>query len=171
MMSYFQKIAVLAGILILGALPSIGKAPIGESPESLIKSFLYALYQTNQDALAVAKNYVRLDSTPNERSVDVRYQAAANHITMLRQGKSVGESMNSNKPIVFIPTVHRILPYTQIDSAIRLAVPLNDDQKSNVFVLVENGKPLRYFFIQDNKISSFDYMMKGSGGPVYFISY
>lgn len=170
-MKHLQKIFVLIWALSAGIMPVFSQAPTGSTPQNLVRNFLYALYQTNQDPLVIAKQYIALQDAPNEFSLDIRYQGVAEHLAMLRQGQAVGQSTaNPNKPILFNPKVDEIISYKAINAP-HLTVSLTKEQEENTYVLTENGKPVRYFLICNNKIASFDYMVKGKDGPAYFLGY
>lgn len=171
MMKHLQKTIALVWILSTCIVPAFSQVSSGNTPQVLIQNFLYALYQTDQDPLAIAKQYIALQGAPNEFSPDIRYQGVAEHLAMLRQGQVVGRSTNySNNIILYNSKVNKIVPYKEANPP-RLNASLTKEQEANMYVLTENGKPLRYFLIHDNKIISFDYMVKGTDGPVYFLGY
>jgi hypothetical protein len=161
----------LAGALALRFGPVFSQPVSRTTPQTVIKDFLHAVYQTAQDPLAIAHRYIALQDGPNEFSSAVRYHGAAEHLALLRTGQTVGQATTEpNKRFVFNPLIHAIVPYGEVPAP-RLAVSLTTAQEKTVYVLTESGKPLRYFLVHDHKIVSFDYLMKGTDGPAYPLGY
>lgn len=135
-----------------------------------IIAFLKAVYQSNLPVADVAKQYVALSTAANEFSTEKRYELIGHHIQMLREGNSM------STPGARKPTVERVtvVPYHKLSKAQKaqaVAFEADAEQLQHIYAAIENGAVIRYFVYQNDKISSFDYLMKGSGGPRYFIGY
>jgi hypothetical protein len=157
--------------LLAFALPqAFAQQQVQTTPEVLIKGFLYAVYQTNQSPLEIAKKYISLEPGPNELSVDRRYQGIAEHIADIRS-KAVAPHDNLEKPILFNSISGVILPYQEAKNRADIPIRLTPEQQNLTYVLVEDGKPRQYFAVRKGKIISFFLFQKGTDGPSYFLCY
>jgi len=171
MKNYLCKTAFVVCVSMMSTTPVFSQIITAGTPKVLIIDFLYEVYQTNQDALGIAKKYIALQNNPNDFSVDARYRGVAEHLTLLRKGQTVGQSTTeASRPIIFNPAKDKVVPYSEVNK-LCLVFSLTKEQEDNTYVLIENGKPLRYFLVQGDKIGSFDYMIKGVNGPAYLLGY
>lgn len=132
--------------------------------------FLYALYQTPQDAQQLARQYVALGTRPKKLSKTKRYDFVAWHLAAIRQDTLMWA--HGRQPGHFDTTRYQVKPYAAIAAA--ASTPnflLTKKQQQQVYVLVKDEQPVQYFLVEGRKISSFAYMTKGMGGPSYFFGY
>ena len=177
-MKYFCiTLLVLATSMFLAKQPAKGYSANRSctDAESIIIDFLRKVYETQDDALRVAHQYIKLDDSPglvNELSIDKRYEIAAENIILLREGKGISS---------FSPPLNKkeldelqVVPYTSLISTgdnKLLEFQLADNQSQNLYVVLKNNFAWKYFYVKNNRIYSFDYILKGQGGPAYLFSY
>ncbi len=130
-------------------------------------AFLKAVYQSDFAPVDIAKQYIALSTSANEFSTEKRYEIVSYHIQMLRAGNSMA-TPGASRPIIGRVTV---VPYRKLSKAQVVAFELDAEQLQHIYAAIENGTVIRYFVYKNDKISSFDYLMKGKEGPRYFIVY
>lgn len=170
MIRILTKLA-LTVILLASTLPqAFAQQQVQTTPANLIKGFLYAVYQTNQSSLEIAKKYISLEPEPNELPTDRRYQGVAEHITDIRKKATMPHDDWEN-PILFNPTSDIVLPYQEAKNRVDIPIELTPEQQKLTYVLLKDGKPRQYFAVRNDKIISFFLFQKGTGGPSYFLFY
>lgn len=141
-----------------------------QNVKPLIFSFLKEVYQTGDDATAIANRYIGLSNMPNEYPSEKRLAIAADHIKMLRKGESLAkgpfENLNKGKLDDL-----KVVEYQYITKDKTPRFALDNEGSKNVYALVRGNNILKYFLVKDNKILSFDYIEKGKEGQAYFFSY
>ena len=133
------------------------------------------MYGTQDDALKVAHQYIKLDDSPdlvNELSIDKRYEIAAENITLLREGKGISSfSPPLNKEEL---AALQVVPYASLVSVAGIKLldfGLGNIERKNLYVALKGNAIWKYFYVKENRIYSFDYILKGDGGPAYLFSY
>ncbi|MGI4871895.1 MAG: hypothetical protein ACRYFX_12055 [Janthinobacterium lividum] len=176
-MKSFIALVMLATSMLLVRQPakSYSIARNGIGAKSIIIAFLQEVYETQDDASKIARQYIRFEDSPDspsEFSPDKRYEIAAAHITLLRKGEGVCS---------FSPPLNKkeiaslwIVPYTSLvrtaDNEL-LDFGLDASHSQGLYVALKNDVAWKYFYVKDDKIYSFDYLLKGEGGPTYLFSY
>lgn len=160
-MRLLSKILLAIGLIVGARVAASSQTLVQEQSVATIKGFLYDLYQTNQSALVIAKQYILLQDGANELSTTARYQLAAEHLTQLRQN-AAADGVNSVND-------YEVLPYNKLGDKVENA--LTGEERKMLYVLIKDKSPVRYFVVKDKKIISFYYFEKGSDGPAYFLSY
>ena len=141
----------------------------------IIIKFLREVYNTQDDALKIAHQYIEFEDSPDspsEFSSSKRYEVAAAHITLLREGEAVGFASPplSKEEIAAL----QVVPYTSLISTAGntlLKFRLADNQSQYLYVVLKNNVAWKYFYVKENRIYSFDYLLKGESGPAYLFSY
>lgn len=146
-----------------------------DDAKSIIIKFLREVYETQDDALKIAHQYIEFKDSPDspsEFSTDKRYEVAAAHITLLRKGEGVSSfSLPLTKEEL---AALRIVPYTSLVGTGGnglLHFGLNESQSQHLYVVLKSNVAWKYFYVEDSKIYSFDYLLKDEGGPAYLFGY
>ncbi len=140
-----------------------------------IVEFLTEVYDTKNDALQIAHRFIRFEdspSSPSEFTAANRYEIAAAHITLLRKGEAIGLASPpvSKEELAML----QVMPYaTLIGKADIKLVDFGPatSQRQDLYVVLKDKVAWKYFLVKKGKIYSFDYMMKGEGGPAYLFGY
>jgi len=165
---------LLTAGLLLGSQQAKSRFVPGDFGNSkiIIMKFLREVYETQDDALKIAHQYIGLEDSPNEFSNERRYEVAAANITLMRKGEGVSSfSPPLNKEEL---SAIRVVSYTSLaDMAGNklLRFGLDDSQIIHLYVVLKDDIVWKYFYVKDDKIYSFDYLLKGEGGPAYLFSY
>ncbi len=175
---YFLALFLLTGQVLTGRqlqLQSLATSNETRDAESTVLSFLRKIYETQDDALKIAHQYIKLRRLPDSTTKsarDKRYEVAAAHITLWRQGGAIG-SATSPLTKEEMATL-RVVPYGSLvgnASNKLLEFPMPVEQSNNLYVVLKNNLPWNFFYVEKGKIYSFDYMKKGEYGPAYLFSY
>ena len=147
-------------------LASFGQKPEHDAKEKII-AFLKAVYDSDATATEVASKFISLASVTSSLTTKERYEIAAKHIQLLREGKS----MSAMEPVK--PRVHNInvIPYSQITKEQAMVFEFDAEQLQYIYAATNNSEVIQYFVYKKGKIQSFDYLVKGKNGPRYFIVY
>lgn len=146
-----------------------------DAVKSIVMKFLLEVYDTQNDALKIAHRYVKFEDSPDSPSQvsdSKRYEIAAAHITLLRKGEAVGFASTplSKEELIAL----NVVPYTSLvntaDNKL-LTFQLTESQSQHLYVVLKNNVAWKYFHVKDNRIYSFEYLLKGEGGPAYLFSY
>jgi len=177
-MKYFGiALLVLATSMLLGK-QQAKSYPVHRSTndaKSLIIRFLHEVYETQDDALTIAHQYISFEDfpdSPSEFSTDKRYAIAAAHITLLREGKGVSSfspPLNQEELAAL-----RVVPYTSLVNTVGsklLDFGLGSIESQHLYVVLKDNVAWKYFYVKEDKIYSFDYLLKGEGGRVFLFSY
>lgn len=158
---------LFALVVLLSAFSSAHSQVDDSTARVRIMAFLKAVYQSDVAPAGIAKQYVALSPLANEFSIEKRYELVSYHIQLLREGNSLS-NYGASRPILDRVSV---VPYRNLSKAQVVGFDLDAKQSQHVYAAIENGTILRYFVYENDKISSFDYLMKGKEGPRYFIEY
>ena len=165
-------INILATLIVgslFGTQSSFGQNP-RQNVKPLIFSFLKEVYQTSDDATAIANKYIGLSDVPNEYPSEKRLAIAADHIQMLRKGESLAKGTSDALSKSRLDDL-KVIEYQYVNKDNSPRFSLDDENVKNVYALTIGDDILEYFVVKNNKILSFDYIKKGKEGQAYFFSY
>jgi len=127
-----------------------------QTPETIVNNFVKSVFFEKSKAKFIADNYMYFESIDNAKyTIAYRVKILDKHLKKIKKEKSsLIDSAN-----------YSIIEYKDYEGT---KVTFNKSPDS-IFILVSKNNPVMYFYLLNDKIFSFDYILKGDEG--LFITY
>lgn len=150
-----KYLAILIALLLN---PGMGKCQNNSDAINLISSFVDDVYFSNIGYNELANRYMFFEKVDNPKyTMEDRLDIFKKHITKIRKQKIIELDKSNLKTIAY-------------DDFTGEKASFGDENSSNIFILTNEDKPIRYFYIKGNKIFSFEHITKTPTSS-YFITY
>ncbi|CAD5343337.1 hypothetical protein [Flavobacterium bizetiae] len=127
-----------------------------KTSETLINNFVKSVFFEKNKADFIAENYIYFEPVINSKyTISDRIKILDKHLKKLNmKKKSLIDSSN------YFIVEYKDYKGTKI---------LFDKSTDNIYILISKNNPIMYFYLSNDKIFSFDYIIKGNEG--LFITY
>jgi len=148
-----KKYIVIAIILFINTIGAIGQT---KTKEELVSNFVKSVFFENKSAKFVADNYMYFEPINNSKySMNDRIKILNKHLKKIKKEKTTFVDASN----------FFILPYKDYKDAKVTFTKSTQD----IFILISRKNPVMYFYLVDDRILSFDYILKGD--EAFFINY
>ena len=148
-----NKYIVIAIILFINTIGAIGQT---KTKEELVSNFVKSVFFENKSAKFVADNYMYFEPINNSKySMNDRIKILNKHLKKIKKEKTTFVDASN----------FFILPYKDYKDAKVTFTKSTQD----IFILISRKNPVMYFYLVDDRILSFDYILKGD--EAFFINY
>ena len=148
-----NKYIIIVIILFLNAIGAIGQT---KTKEELVSNFVKSVFFENKSAKFVADNYIYFEPINNSKySMNDRIKILNKHLKKIKKEKTTFVDASN----------FFILPYKDYKDAKVTFTKSTQD----IFILISRKNPVMYFYLVDDRILSFDYILKGD--EAFFINY
>lgn len=146
--------SIVLVILLLITVSSVSQNK--RDDELLVNDFVKAVFFEKNTAKSIADSYIYFEPINNTKySISDRVKILSKHL------KKIKEEKNS----LLDPADFSVIKYNDYKGD-KIVFERRTD---NIFILVSKNKPIMYFSLINDKIISFDYIIKGNEG--LFITY
>jgi len=148
-----KKYIVISIILFINTIGAIGQT---KTKEELVSNFVKSVFFENKSAKFVADNYMYFEPINNSKySMNDRIKILNKHLKKIKKEKTTFVDASN----------FFILPYKDYKDAKVTFTKSTQD----IFILISRKNPVMYFYLVDDRILSFDYILKGD--EAFFINY
>jgi len=148
-----KKYILIAIILFINTIGAIGQT---KTKEELVSNFVKSVFFENKSAKFVADNYMYFEPINNSKySMNDRIKILNKHLKKIKKEKTTFVDASN----------FFILPYKDYKDAKVTFTKSTQD----IFILISRKNPVMYFYLVDDRILSFDYILKGD--EAFFINY
>jgi hypothetical protein len=149
-----KKYIILVIALLLKSVVAVSQNSVNE--KLVVSNFVKAIFFEKNTPKAIAEKYILFRPKDNpEASIDDRVKILGKHLKKIKKEKI---------PLLD-PTNYTVVSYDDYKD-----VKINFRKNTDVmYILISKGQPVMYFYMEGERILSFDYFLKTGDG--YFILY